>query len=63
VAERVVELLGDPGRRRAFGDAGRAFAAEHFAVERMVERINGVYLALVAQRACLTQAAGTRAPL
>ncbi len=50
VAERVVELLHDPERRRAFGEVGRAFAAEHFSVERMVERINALYLELVASR-------------
>jgi len=47
VAERTVELLRDPERRRAYGEAGRAFAAEHFSVERMVERINGLYLELL----------------
>jgi len=50
VAERTVELLRDPARRRAFGEAGRAFAAEHFSVERMVDRINTLYLELVASR-------------
>ena len=47
VAKRTVELLRDPERRRAFGEAGRAFAAEHFSVERMVERVSGVYLDLL----------------
>jgi glycosyltransferase involved in cell wall biosynthesis len=49
VASRTVELLRDPERRRAFGEAGRAFAAEHFSVERMVERVNAVYLELLAR--------------
>ena len=47
VAERTVELLRDPQRRRAFGEAGRAFAAEHFSIEGMVERVNEVYLDLL----------------
>jgi len=47
VAERIIELLRDADKRRAFGDAGRAFAAEHFSVDRMVERISSVYLELV----------------
>lgn len=51
VAERTIELLRDPERRRAFGEAGRAFATEHFSVERMVERINATYLELVARLA------------
>jgi len=51
VAERTVELLRDPERRRAFGEAGRVFAAEHFSIDRMVERINDVYLGLLARNA------------
>jgi UDP-GlcNAc:undecaprenyl-phosphate GlcNAc-1-phosphate transferase len=51
VAERTVELLRDPERRHAFGEAGRAFAAEHFSVDRMIERIADVYLDLVARHA------------
>jgi UDP-GlcNAc:undecaprenyl-phosphate GlcNAc-1-phosphate transferase len=47
VAERTVELLRDPERRHAFGEAGRTFAAQHFSVERMVERINTLYLELL----------------
>ncbi|MDA1184520.1 MAG: glycosyltransferase [Acidobacteria bacterium] len=47
VAERTVELLRDPGRRREFGEVGRAFATEHFSVETMVKRVNAVYLQLL----------------
>jgi glycosyltransferase involved in cell wall biosynthesis len=47
IARRVTELLRDETRRRTCGEAGRAFAAEHFSVERMVERINALYLELV----------------
>lgn len=50
VAERTVELLRDPERRRVFGEAGRAFATEHFSVERMIEQINNVYLELLSRR-------------
>ena len=49
VAKRTVELLRDPERRRAFGEVGRAFVAEHFSVEKMVERINAVYLESVSR--------------
>ncbi|OFW01653.1 MAG: hypothetical protein A3I61_03400 [Acidobacteria bacterium RIFCSPLOWO2_02_FULL_68_18] len=49
VTTRTVELLRDPARRRSFGEAGRAFAAAHFSVERMVERIGAVYLDLLAR--------------
>jgi glycosyltransferase involved in cell wall biosynthesis len=44
VAERTVDLLRDPDRRRAFGEAGRAFATEHFSVDGMVERISALYI-------------------
>ncbi len=47
VAERTVELLRDPDRRRSFGEAGRAFAAEHFSADGMVERINALYFDLL----------------
>ncbi len=46
-----MELLRQPERRQAFGEAGRAHASEHFAVEQMVERVNAVYLAALACRA------------
>jgi glycosyltransferase involved in cell wall biosynthesis len=47
VADRVVELLRDPARRRAFGEAGREFASEHFRIDAMVERINALYVELI----------------
>ncbi len=50
LAARVLELLSSPERRRTFGAAGRAFAAAHFRVERMIERIDGVYDRLLAAR-------------
>lgn len=50
VARCTMELLRSPERREAFGAAGRAFAAEHFSVERMVERINAVYFDLLSKR-------------
>jgi len=50
IASLTVDLLRDPERRRAFGEAGRAFVAERFAVERMVERINAVYLELLTRK-------------
>ena len=50
VAERVLEILADEPRRRAMGEAGRAFAAANFPVEVMVDRINDVYRTLLARR-------------
>jgi UDP-GlcNAc:undecaprenyl-phosphate/decaprenyl-phosphate GlcNAc-1-phosphate transferase len=50
VAARTVELLRDPERRREFGEVGRAFAADHFSVERMVTRISDLYVEVLAAR-------------
>jgi UDP-GlcNAc:undecaprenyl-phosphate GlcNAc-1-phosphate transferase len=50
IARRVIELLRDPDRRRAFGEAGRTFASAHFGLEHMVERINHQYFELLALR-------------
>jgi UDP-GlcNAc:undecaprenyl-phosphate GlcNAc-1-phosphate transferase len=50
IAQRTIELLRDPERRLRFGEAGRRFAAEHFSVEQMVERVSGVYLDLLSER-------------
>jgi len=50
VAQRTVELLRDPERRRAFGEVGRAFAAEHFSVDGMVTRLGAIYMELLAER-------------
>lgn len=50
IATRTVDLLRNPDRRRAFADVGRAHAREHFSTERMVDRINGVYLSLLEKR-------------
>ena len=47
LAGRVAELLRDPARCAVLGDAGRAFAAAHFSIERMVERISTLYLELL----------------
>ena len=43
LAERTLALLCDAARRQAMGEAGREFAAAHFRVETMVERIDAVY--------------------
>ena len=50
VAKRTMELLRDPVRRDAFGEAGRAFASDNYSLERMIQRINSVYVDLVRQR-------------
>jgi glycosyltransferase involved in cell wall biosynthesis len=62
IAARTVELLRNPERSKAFGAAGRAFAAEHFSVRRMVERINKVYFDLLSSRGIRTAAGSLPVP-
>jgi glycosyltransferase involved in cell wall biosynthesis len=51
LADRVVELFGDPARREAFGREAREFVAANFTAEQMVERINRIYYRLLKERA------------
>jgi glycosyltransferase involved in cell wall biosynthesis len=60
LAERVVGLLGDPGKRDQFGRAGQDFARRHFALEIMVKRINEVYLSQLARRTSQPSFSGNR---
>jgi glycosyltransferase involved in cell wall biosynthesis len=43
VARRTIELLRNPSLRAEMGARGRAFAAEHYPADRMVDAINAVY--------------------
>lgn len=47
LADRVVELFGDPARREAMGREAREFVAANFTAEQMVERINRIYYRLL----------------
>ena len=42
VAQAVISLLGDSGRRRAMGEAGRTRFEEHFSFARFRERLDGM---------------------
>jgi len=46
LARALLDLLGDPGRRRVMGEAGRRRFLERFTADRMVEETLGVYEAL-----------------
>lgn len=50
-ASAVAELLEQPGRAAAAGQAGRAYVREHFSREAMVERIVALYDELLGERA------------
>lgn len=43
LAERIIELLGDPVRARSIGEAGRRLVAEQFNVTQMVEQTADLY--------------------
>jgi glycosyltransferase involved in cell wall biosynthesis len=55
LAEKVLQLLGDPDACRVLGAAGKAFAAKHFALEKMIEQINAVYFAELSARGLLAE--------
>jgi len=44
MAARILDLVDDPAMRRRLGRAGQAFVAREFPTERMVEKINALYL-------------------
>jgi glycosyltransferase involved in cell wall biosynthesis len=47
LARSIVDLLSDPGRRVAIGEAARSHVAETFSIERMVEETESVYQRVV----------------
>jgi glycosyltransferase involved in cell wall biosynthesis len=53
-AQRVLELLGDDGKRRAFGEAGRRRVEKLFTEERMCETIERQYRRLLESKGLLT---------
>jgi glycosyltransferase involved in cell wall biosynthesis len=53
MADRVIELFGDPAKAQRFGEASRAFIVQNFHVRHMVERINAVYFELLSKRGVL----------
>jgi glycosyltransferase involved in cell wall biosynthesis len=50
LADRLLRLTLDPNLRSQFGNRGRQFVREHFAVEKMVDDIYDLYLRLTAER-------------
>jgi glycosyltransferase involved in cell wall biosynthesis len=42
-ASAIAELLADPEKRKAMGEAGRRRATEHFSLDRMVEEMESLY--------------------
>ena len=49
LAEAIVELLRDPQRARAMGEAGRKRAVEMFDISRLIDQLYGVYEAIMAR--------------
>jgi glycosyltransferase involved in cell wall biosynthesis len=44
MATALAELLGDPQKRRLYGEAGRRRAAERYDTPRQIARLEGVLL-------------------
>lgn len=53
LAERLAELALDAPRRAAMGEAGRARVLDRYAVERLVDDVDRLYRALLAERGIL----------
>jgi len=43
LAQRILELLNDPNRARALGEAGRRFVRREFSIDKMVRQTSGLY--------------------
>ncbi len=54
LAERILELLNDPVRARAIGEAGRVLVREEFGVERMVAQTAALYREVLASERVAT---------
>ncbi len=50
LADRVIDLLQDDLKRKAFGQAGRRFVKERYSLEGMLDRIEQLYEALLSER-------------
>lgn len=48
LSDALAELLADPAKARAFGEAGRAFAEEHYSARRVIPSLEGWYRELLA---------------
>jgi glycosyltransferase involved in cell wall biosynthesis len=50
LAARIVELAGDPGRRRAMGARARLHVSERYAADRLLADVDDLYAELLAER-------------
>jgi glycosyltransferase involved in cell wall biosynthesis len=50
LADRLLRLANDPQLRARFGERGREFVRQNFAVEQMVDRLYTLYQKLAAER-------------
>jgi glycosyltransferase involved in cell wall biosynthesis len=50
MARAVLELIADPARAAAYGQAGRARAVQNYAIERTVDRLQRLYDDILASR-------------
>ncbi|HKG15743.1 MAG TPA: hypothetical protein VKB12_20650, partial [Pyrinomonadaceae bacterium] len=61
LAARVVALLQEPRRARAFGEAGRARVASKFSCEAQLEKTLEIYRALLARGEAASSSHGAAA--
>jgi len=61
LADRILELLNDPVRARAIGEAARQMVRRDFSLQKMVEQTADVYRSVLAEAKADALAPGTRA--
>ena len=54
LTDNLVELVGDPSKRRSMGRAGRARVAEHFTLEQQANRLSDVYRLILSKTSHIT---------
>jgi glycosyltransferase involved in cell wall biosynthesis len=60
LAERLARLAADPALRARMGAAGRARVFTRYAVDRLIDDVDGLYRTLLEQKGISAEAAGTR---
>ena len=59
IAERLARLARDPALRARMGEAGRTRVVPRYAVERLVDDVDGLYRRLLARKGVSVEGAGT----
>ena len=62
LADRLAQLAADPALRRRMGEAGRERVLPRYAVERLIDDVDGLYRRLLEQKGVALSAAAARRP-